>query len=123
LQLPVSVDGLNVYKTTQRRVAVLRKSNLKKAKDLSEHECRTVQEMGWSGKKNGLLLSLAQSEFDVLVTMDQGIEYQQNLAKFKIAALALSARSNQIEDLAPIVPAALTALRNIRPGQLIKIGG
>jgi hypothetical protein len=92
-------------------------------RQLTEHECRTVQEMGWSGKKNGLLLSLAEPEFDVLLTMDQGIEYQQNLAKFNIAVLALSARSNQIEDLAPIVPKALTTLRGIRPGQLIKIGG
>jgi predicted nuclease of predicted toxin-antitoxin system len=90
---------------------------------LTEHECRTVQEMGWSGKKNGLLLSLAEPEFDVLLTMDQGIEYQQNLAKFNIAVLALSASSNQIEDLAPIVPQALTTLKSIRPGQLIKIGG
>ena len=90
---------------------------------LIEHECRTVQEMGRSGKKNGLLLSLAAPEFDVLLTMDQGIEYQQNLAKLNIAILALSAKSNQIEDLAPIVPAALTALKGIRPGQFIKIGG
>ena len=55
---------------------------------LAEHECRTVQEMGWSGKKNGLLLSLAEAQFDVLVTMDQGMEYQQNLPKLKIAVLA-----------------------------------
>jgi hypothetical protein len=89
---------------------------------LIEHECRTVQEMGWSGKKNGLLLSLAAPEFDVLLTMDQGIEYQQNLSKLNIAILALGAKSNQIEDLAPIVPAALTALKSIRPGQFIRIG-
>jgi len=48
---------------------------------LAEHTCRTVQEMGWAGKKNGLLLSLADREFEVLITMDQGFEYQQNLAK------------------------------------------
>ena len=63
------------------------------------HECRTVQEMGWSGKKNNVLLSLAEPEFDVLVTIDQGMEYQQNLANRKIALLVLGARSNQIEDL------------------------
>ena len=40
---------------------------------LGDHECRTVQEMGWSGKKNGVLLSLAELEFDVLVTVDQGM--------------------------------------------------
>jgi hypothetical protein len=88
---------------------------------LIEHECRTVQEMGWSGKKNGLLLSLAAPEFHVFLTVDQGIEYQQNLAKLDIAVLAMIARSNQIEDLAPIVPAALTALNSIRPGQVVKV--
>jgi len=79
--------------------------------------------MGKSGKKNGLLLLLAVPEFDVLLTMDQGIEYQQNLSTLNIAILALSAKSNQIENLAPIVPKALTALQGIRPGQFIKIGG
>jgi len=48
---------------------------------LGDHECRTVQEMGWSGKKNGVLLSLAEREFDVLVTVDQGMEYEQDLAR------------------------------------------
>src|SRR5712664_4359825 len=58
---------------------------------LGDHECRTVQEMGWSGKKNGVLLSLAELEFDVLVTVDQGIEYEQNLANRKMAVLVLTA--------------------------------
>ncbi len=47
---------------------------------LAGHECRTVQEMSWSGKQNGVLLLLAEKEFDVLVTIDQGMEYEQNLA-------------------------------------------
>jgi predicted nuclease of predicted toxin-antitoxin system len=60
---------------------------------LGDHECRTVQEMGWSGKKNGVLLSLAEREFDVLVTVDQGMEYEQDLASRKMAVLVLAARS------------------------------
>jgi predicted nuclease of predicted toxin-antitoxin system len=89
---------------------------------LGDHECRTVQEMGWSGKKNGVLLSLAELEFDVLVTVDQGIEYEQNLANRKMAVLVFAARSNQIEDLEPIIPAALAALRSIHPGRVIRVG-
>jgi hypothetical protein len=58
--------------------------------------------MGWSGKKNGELLSLAETEFDGLLTMDQGFEHQQNLSRRRIAILLLVARSNQIEDLAPL---------------------
>src|SRR6267154_2052172 len=89
---------------------------------LGGHECRTVQEMGWSGKKNGVLLSLAELEFDVLVTVDQGIEYEQNLANRRMAVLVLTGRSNQIEDLEPIIPAALAALRSIHPGRAIRVG-
>ena len=50
---------------------------------LAVHTCKTVQEMGWAGKKNGLLLSLAEKEFEVLITIDQGFEYQQNLGDRK----------------------------------------
>ena len=86
------------------------------------HECRTVQGMGWSGKQNGELLLLAEKAFDVLVTVDQGMEHEQNLANRKIALLVLDARSNQIEDLAPVIPSALAALRGIQPGQVVRVG-
>ena len=85
---------------------------------LTGYTCR----MGWSGIKNGALLSLADAEFDVVITIDQGFEYQQNLEERKIAILLLVSRSNQIEDSAPIVPAALNALETIRPGQVLRIG-
>jgi hypothetical protein len=78
--------------------------------------------MGWSGMKNGALLSLAEGKFDALITIDQGFEYQQNLKERRIAILLLVSRSNQIEDLASIVPAALTALEAIQPGQVVRIG-
>jgi hypothetical protein len=79
--------------------------------------------MGWSGKKNGALLTLAAAEFDVLITIDQAMERQQNVANRKIALLVLSAISNQIEDIEPLIPAALIALRDIQPGQVLRIGG
>jgi len=87
-----------------------------------EHEFRTVQEMGWSAKKNGVLLALADGKFDVLLTIDQNLEYQQDLANRQIAMLVISALSNQIEDLEPVVPHVLTALRNIRPGRVVRVG-
>ena len=89
---------------------------------LRGHTCRMVQEMGWVGMKNGALLSLAEGKFDALVTIDQGFKYQQNLKDRRIAILLLVSRSNQIEDLAPIVPAAPTALETILPGQVVRIG-
>jgi predicted nuclease of predicted toxin-antitoxin system len=89
---------------------------------LAEHTCRTVQEMGWAGKKNDLLVSLAEREFEVLITMDQGFEYQQNLGDRKIALLLLVASSNQLEDLAPLIPSALAVLHTIQPGSVIRVG-
>jgi predicted nuclease of predicted toxin-antitoxin system len=68
---------------------------------LPEHTCCTVQEMAWAGIKNGALLSLAEAEFDALITIDQGFAYQQDLKERRIAILLLVSRSNQIEDLVP----------------------
>lgn len=66
---------------------------------------------------------MAELEFDVLVTIDQNIQHQQNLAGRGIAILVLSAQSNQIEDLAPLIPAALAALRRIGPGSVARVRG
>jgi hypothetical protein len=89
---------------------------------LGRHDCRTVQEMGWSGLKNGELLSIADRErFDVLVTIDQGIEHQQNLATCNIALLIVRAPSNRIEDLVPLMRSALVPLENVRPGSVLRI--
>jgi hypothetical protein len=81
-----------------------------------------VQEAGWSGKKNGDLLALAESTFDVLVTIDQGLQYQQNLANRRIALVVLDAPSNQTEDLLPLIPGILSALQNVRPGSAVRVG-
>ncbi len=68
-----------------------------------EHEVLTVCERGWGSKTNGELLELAQQEFDVLVTADRGIPEQQNLSRFDLSVVVLEARSNSLEDLAPLV--------------------
>jgi hypothetical protein len=59
------------------------------------HECRTVQEAGWAGKKNGELLILAEPTVNVLVTVDSNRRYQQNLAARKIAIVVLQSSSNR----------------------------
>ncbi len=63
--------------------------------------------MGWGGIQNGRLLTLAQTQFDVFLTMDQGIPHQQNIPKFEIAVLLLRAASNDLDDLKPLIPAIL----------------
>ncbi|MBI4901986.1 MAG: DUF5615 family PIN-like protein [Acidobacteria bacterium] len=94
----------------------------KLAGHLKGHECRTVAECGWAGKKNGELLSLAEPQFDVLLTLDRNIPYQQDLKSGRIAILIVRAPSNRIQDLLPIIPDCLVALLRIEPGQVIRVG-
>ena len=65
------------------------REHLKNISSIMGHESRTVQEAGWFGKQNGELLTLAESAFDVLVTIDTNLRHQQNLADRKIAIVVL----------------------------------
>jgi predicted nuclease of predicted toxin-antitoxin system len=76
---------------------------------LTGHEACTIKQMGWAGLQNGQLLNRAQAEFDIFLTLDQGIPYQQNLGKYEIAVFLLRAHSNSIRSLEPLVPAILKA--------------
>lgn len=86
------------------------------------HTCRTIQEVGWSGIANGELLALAEPLFDVLVSIDKGLQYQQNIGGRKIAIVILRARSNRLVDLEPHFPSCAKALLSIKSGQVIEIG-
>lgn len=81
----------------------------------------TVQRRRWSSIKNGKLLALAAGEFDVPLTADKGMEYQQNLATLPVAMLIVLARSNRIEDCAAAVPTILAALAELAPRTLRKV--
>lgn len=89
----------------------------KLAKAFTEHEVRTVPQMGWAGIKNGQLLSLAQTEFDVFITVDRNLPFQQNLPQFDIAIVVLSAPSNRLADLQPLVPQILEVLSRAEKGK------
>ncbi len=86
-----------------------------------EHEVVTIAERGRRGKSNGDLLTLAQREFDVLVSTDKGIPYQQNLSRFDIAVVILRAKSNRFEDLSPLAQQLPAILPKTRPGEAILI--
>ena len=86
------------------------------------HDCQTVPEAGFSGKENGELLALAEEKFDILLTVDKNIRYQQNIAGRKIAILIIRAASSDFEDVRPHIPDALTALQTIQPGQFVEVG-
>ena len=89
---------------------------------LPGYDCQTVRYAGLAGLKNGDLLAAAETgKFDVFLTVDQGIEYQQNLTARKIAILILHARSNRLKDLLSLVPACLARLESLQPGQIVRI--
>ena len=95
---------------------------LKKHLTNQGHECLTVQEAGWSGKQNGELLSLAEAAFDVLVTLDTNLRYQQNLASRRIAIVILQSSSNRLDHLRQHFPACVLALEKIKPGEIVRVG-
>jgi hypothetical protein len=92
-------------------------------RELAEHEVLTVTGRGWSGIKNGKLLTLAEAEFDVFLTVDQNLKYQQNLKAFNIGVILLVARNNRLKTLLPLMPEAKEALENIRAGDFVRGGG
>lgn len=86
------------------------------------HEVVTVQAAGWSSIKNGRLLALAASQFDVFVTADRNIEFQQNLKALPVAIVVLRARNNRIQALEPLLSELLQLLNHIEPKTLRNIG-
>jgi predicted nuclease of predicted toxin-antitoxin system len=90
---------------------------------LSDHECCTVPEAGFAGQKNGFLISLAEAAgFDLFLTMDKGLQYQQNLEGRNIAILIIRAKSNRLEDLLPHLSACRLVMSSIQPGEVIRVG-
>ncbi|HEY6168795.1 MAG TPA: DUF5615 family PIN-like protein [Verrucomicrobiae bacterium] len=89
---------------------------------LAGHTFSTVPKEGWSAFKNGKLLALAQARFDVLLTTDKGIRWQQSVIRFNIAVVVMRARSNTLEDLEPLLPALLGKLPFVVKGQATFIG-
>ena len=92
------------------------------AAELVGHEVDTVTGLGWSGIKNGELLHRAQESFDVLVTMDRNLEFQQNIAGFELCVVLVLASSNRMAHLRPTVTAILEAMAVGRPGELLRVG-
>lgn len=90
--------------------------------ELADHFVNTVQQVGWAGLKNGELLRRAKDHFDVLVTADQNIEYQQDLSTLPIPVVILVVVNNRIDTLRPLIPSLLEILSSVEPGQLVRVG-
>jgi uncharacterized protein DUF5615 len=92
------------------------------AASLATVEVRTVADQGWLGISNGQLLALAAAEFDVFVTVDRNLPFQQHLPKFDIAVILLRAKTNRIADLIALVPELVSVMPNAKSGIVTPIG-
>lgn len=87
------------------------------------HDCQAARYAGFAGLENGQLLTAAETaRFDVVLTVDRGFEYQQNLEQRKIAVIIFCGKSVLLEDLVPFVPECLSHLESIQSGQVVRIG-
>jgi hypothetical protein len=92
------------------------------AAELQGHEATTVRAQRWLGLSNGVLLRAAvDAGFDVFITNDSSVEFQQNVQKIGIAVVAIVGFRNRIQELRPLIPRILDALRAIERGQVVTI--
>jgi len=83
-----------------------------------DHQVTTVQKMEWLEAENGDLLAVAEAEFDVLLSTDKGIKYQQNFTDRDIAVIVLRTKDNRMPTLIPLMPKVLALLPTVQPGQV-----
>lgn len=88
-----------------------------------EHEVTTVPERGGAGLLNGELLRRADAEFDAFVTLDRGIEYQQDLSGLTLRVVVVRSLNNKYEALLPLVPSILSALGRAQVGEVVRVAG
>jgi len=86
--------------------------------ELVGHDVRTVQDLEWSGTRNGEVLARAADRFDVFLTADQNLRYQQNLSRLPVAVVVLVATSNRIDELRPLMPRLSVVLSSLQPRTL-----
>lgn len=92
------------------------------AQKLAGHTVSTVPEMGWAGIKNGELLALAEKQFDLFLTVDSNLSFQQRIPRFQIAVVVMRASTNRLEDLLSLIPRVLNAIPDAKRGEVTQIG-
>jgi predicted nuclease of predicted toxin-antitoxin system len=94
---------------------------LKRSLSVEGHLCSTVPEAGFASKTNGELRLLAEQSFEVFLTLDTGLQFQQNLTERKIAILVIRCKFNRLMDILSQIPACLVALRSIKQGDFVQV--
>ena len=92
------------------------------ALELAGHDVDTVAGRGWTGIKNGELLRRMIGHYDVLITMDRGIEFQQQISTFPFGVVIAHAASNRLQYLRPLITARLAAIASTTPGRIQRVG-
>jgi hypothetical protein len=92
------------------------------AKQFSGFEVQTIHRLGWAGMRNGALMRNASAVCEVFLTLDQNLEFQQNIQRLSFGVVVVIARSNRVLDLLPVMPAILDAVRRVRPGNVLRAG-
>jgi predicted nuclease of predicted toxin-antitoxin system len=95
--------------------------NRRLSRALTGHYSVSVQKMGWGGIKNGVLLALAEKEFDVFLTGDRNLSLQQDVTNYEIAVVVLHAPSTQLHQTLPLIPKVLLALPSLKPGKVLDV--
>jgi predicted nuclease of predicted toxin-antitoxin system len=90
-------------------------------RELTDHDVTTIPEAGWAGRKNGELLRLMAEVYDVFITVDSNMQYQQMLNDLQVGFIVLSAHNNKLETLLPLMPDVRAALEAIQPGQVVRV--
>jgi hypothetical protein len=93
------------------------------SREISGHEVKSAQQMGWTTIKNGELLALAAEHFDVFITVDRNLSFQQNVGALKNAVIVLGAKSNRLADLRVLIPLLMVAIDTAKPGGVDLVGG
>jgi hypothetical protein len=91
--------------------------------DIVGHEVSTVAEMGWAGVKNGELLRRAAGQFDILLTVDRNLEYQQSFPNLSLAVIIVHAPSNDIKVLRSLMSAVLAEIPRAKAGAVTRVRG
>ncbi len=92
------------------------------ARHITGFATSTVHDLGWSGITNGKLLTLAQTQFDVLVTVDRNLSFQQHLPKYSIAVVLIHSRRSRLDDLIALVPEIVAAISTAAVGAVTHVG-
>ena len=95
--------------------------NWRLSRALTGHYAVSTQKMGWAGLKNGMLLMEAEKQFDVFITGDLNLNFQQDVTKFNIAVVILHAESTQLHSTLLLMPKVIDLLPTLKPGQVVDV--